>query len=589
MTDATAVRAANRIGPDTPVAAIAGIGPKRAAALEARGLATAGDIILHLPARYQDWRERTPLDELKPGIVAVVEGELGKVSERPMRAARWRRLASAWLDIGGRRIRLVWFNLPAYMRGNLPGNVRVLARGRVTEGRDGDIEIAQPELHVLDNGPPPPVRPVYRVPAIVGQRLFASIVKRSMDEAGPSIQGAIPDALLGATMRPRDALAYLHDPPADAGVAALNAGTSPGHHALAFDELFAFELALARERERAARRPGIALGGAGALAGKFLNSLPFDLTRGQRGAIDEIGAGLSHEGQMNRMLMGDVGSGKTVVAFWAALRAIERGYQAAMMAPTELLAEQHARSFERMCSHLGVVSACLTGRVTGAARAHLLRTIANGAIPMVFGTHALIQEAVHFRELGLGVIDEQHRFGVFDRAKMKALGPRANLLMMTATPIPRTLAMSLFANLDVSFLDEMPPGRTPIVTETYREDEAARVHALMRAEINSGGRAYYVVPLIEGGDADARSVAATAARLASGSLKGARIGAMHGRMRPNEKDTAMREFRDGALDVLVCTTVIEVGIDVAEASIMAIDGADRYGLAQLHQLRGRVG
>ncbi|HVN29527.1 MAG TPA: ATP-dependent DNA helicase RecG, partial [Candidatus Binataceae bacterium] len=532
---------------------------------------------------------RTPIDELRPDVTAVVEGDLGKVSERPMRAARWRRLASAWLDLGARKIRLVWFNLPAYMRGNLPSNVRVLARGRIAEGRDGDIEIVQPELHVLDLGPPPPVRPVYRVPAIVGQRLFSTIVKRAMEEAGASVQGAVPGSLLSGLMPPRDAVAYLHEPPADTDVAALNAGTSPGHHALAFDELFAFELALARERERAARRPGIALRNTGDRTDRFLKSLPFELTRGQRTAIDEVDAGLAHEGQMNRMLMGDVGSGKTVVAFWAALRAIECGYQAAMMAPTELLAEQHSRSFEKLCSRLGVMSSCLTGRATGAPRAHLLRAIANGGIQMVFGTHALIQEDVRFYELGLAVIDEQHRFGVFDRAKMKALGPRANLLMMTATPIPRTLAMSLFANLDVSFLDELPPGRTPIATEIYQEDEVGPVHELMRREIASAGRVYYVVPLIDSDDDDSRSVAATAQRLSRGPLKGARIGTMHGRMRPTEKDSTMRAFRDGNLDVLVSTTVVEVGIDVPEATVIVIDRADRYGLAQLHQLRGRVG
>jgi ATP-dependent DNA helicase RecG len=289
------------------------------------------------------------------------------------------------------------------------------------------------------------------------------------------------------------------------------------------------------------------------------------------------------------MLMGDVGSGKTLVAFWAMLRAHECGYQAAMMAPTELLAEQHFRSFERWCGKLGVKGALLTGRVIGKERVEILRGLASGEIAMVFGTHALIQEKVRIRELAVGVIDEQHRFGVFDRAKLKALGPRANLLMMTATPIPRSLAMTLFANLDISFLDELPPGRAPIATEVYADEDLARVHVELAAEIDAGGRAYYVVPFIDGEDDEAKSVAATAGRLAKGPLRRARIGTMHGRMSAAEKDRAMRDFRDGAIDLLVCTTVVEVGIDVPEATVIVVEAAERYGLAQLHQLRGRVG
>jgi ATP-dependent DNA helicase RecG len=575
------------------VAGLPGIGPKRAAALEARGIVTASDLIFHLPARYQDWRERTPAKDLRPGIVAVVEGDLGKIVERPMRGSRWRSLASGWLDVGGRRIRLVWFNLPAYMRGYLPGGQRVLVRGRVTassdDGREDQIEILQPEVHSLAHGDPKPIRPVYRLPTIVGQRLFAGIVARVLEEAGASIPGAVPAEIRGELPSIREALAYLHRPPPDADFDALAGGESSGHRALAFDELFVFELALSIERVRSARRAGIALNGARNLSNRLTNDLPFPLTSSQSRAIEEIDVDLKRPGQMNRMLMGDVGAGKTLVAFWAMLRATECGYQAAMMAPTELLAEQHYRGFDRWCRPLGVRSALLTGRVAGKERAEILRELANGEISIVFGTHALIQEKVKIRELALGVIDEQHRFGVFDRAKLKALGPRANLLMMTATPIPRSLAMSLFANLDVSFLDELPPGRTPITTEVYADEDLDNVHRGVAAEIAASGRAYYVVPFIDGEDDEAKAVSATAVRLAKGMLRGARIGTMHGRMGGAEKDRVMREFRDGAIDLLVCTTVVEVGIDVPEATVMVVDSAERYGLAQLHQLRGRVG
>ncbi len=485
---------------------MAGIGPKRAAALEARGIVTAGEVVFHLPARYQDWRERTSLEDLRAGNIVVVEGDLGKISERPMRGSRWRRLASGWLNVAERQIRLVWFNLPAYMRGYLPGGERVLVRGRVTTAADGGIEIAQPELHRLSDGEPKGIRPVYRLPPIVGQRLFASLVTRTLAEAGDSIRGALPEELRDEIPSVREALRYLHDPPPDADVEALANGESRGHQALAFDELFAFELALSIERVRSARRVGFALDGSQSLSKRMLAELPFALTRSQALAIDEIGADLARPNQMNRLLMGDVGSGKTIVAFWAMLRAVECGHQAAMMAPTELLAEQHYRGFARACARLNVKSALLTGAVTGAARKQVLRGLASGEIGAVFGTHALIQERVRMRELALGVIDEQHRFGVFDRAKMKAIGPKANLLMMTATPIPRSLAMSLFANLDVSFLDELPAGRTPIATEIYAEDALEQVHDALRAEVDAGGRAYYIVPFIEGDEDEAKSV-----------------------------------------------------------------------------------
>ncbi len=566
-----------------------GIGPKRAAALEARGIVTAGDLVFHLPVRYQDWRERSFPKDLRAGNTVVIEGDLGKIFERPMRGSRWRRLASGSLNVGGRQIRVVWFNLPAYMRGYLPGGERVLVRGRVATDADGGIEIVQPELHRLSDGEPKGIRAVYRLPSIVGQRLFANLVSRALLEAGDSICGAIPDQMRDNIPTVRDALSYLHDPPPDADFDALANGASPGHLALAFDELFAFEIALSIERLRGARRVGIALDGSRSSSARMIDELPFALTGSQSRAIQELGDDLARPNQMSRMLMGDVGSGKTIVAFWAMIRAIECGHQAAMMAPTELLAEQHWRGFARVGDKLGIRHALLTGSVTGAARNQILRGLASGEIAAVFGTHALIQERVRMKGLALGVIDEQHRFGVFDRAKLKALGPKANVLMMTATPIPRSLAMSLFANLDVSFLDELPAGRTPISTEVCAEGDLARVDASLRAEIKSGGRAYYIVPLIEGDYDEAKSVSATAARLKKGTLRDARIGTMHGRMSPAEKDCAMREFRDGALDILVCTTVVEVGIDVPEATTIVIVAAERYGLAQLHQLRGRVG
>jgi ATP-dependent DNA helicase RecG len=586
------IATAEALSPQPPLTAMAGIGPKRAAALADRGITTVADALFHLPSRYHDLRARTPISQLQPGMTAVVEGELQGLTERPMPGARWRHLMSGWLRAPEGRVRVVWFNLPSYMRGRFTNGDRAIAYGRVSVAPDGSIEIAHPELHLLKNGDPPPIHALYSLPEAVSQRLFASLVGRALDES--RIEGALPDELResAGALSPSEALRALHFPPADADIIALQAGTSAAHFTLVLDEMFAFQLALCIEKERAGRRAGLSLTGSGRLTDQFLARLPFQPTSSQRRAIAEIEQDLGHNRQMNRLLMGDVGSGKTVVAFWAALRTIESNYQVLMMAPTELLAEQHHATFSRLCSALPVRSALLTGNVTGAARSGILRSLANGDLIVVFGTQALIQERVRVGRLGLAIIDEQHRFGVFDRARLKSLGPCADLLLMTATPIPRSLAMALFANLEVSILDELPPWRVPIATEIFTEEEMAALNAAVRAELEAGHRAYYIVPLIEdnGEEQEADlSVNATAERLRRHDLKGFRIGAMHGRMRPAEKERVMRDFRDGALDVLVATTVVEVGIDVPEATVMVVAAAERYGLAQLHQLRGRIG
>jgi ATP-dependent DNA helicase RecG len=584
-----AVRKSHSLSLETSVVTLSGIGPKRAAVLAERGIATVRDLIFHLPSRYQDWRHLTPLSALVPGIVATVEAELGGVSERPMSGAPWRRLASGWLSSGAIRVRVVWFNLPGYMRGKLPSGERVLAHGRVTETREGNVEIVQPEIHLLSTGSPPPVRPYYNLPAGMSQRVFAGIARNALREVEQQVGSSIPEEVHHDFLSVAQALGGLHQPSPDADVGALNAECSREHLSLAFDELFAFELALSLERERAAQRPGIAIEGDAQKTGAWLTSLPFRLTGAQARAIDEISADLERPTQMNRMLLGDVGSGKTLVAFCAALSVIDAGYQVAMMAPTELLAEQHHASFQRLCGNLGIPAALLTGKVQGSARATLLRGLNSGAVPIVFGTQAIIQERVRVKGLGLGIIDEQHRFGVFDRARLKALGPGANLLMMTATPIPRSLALSLFANLNISFLDELPPGRTPVETLIFSETDLDRVEEIVRSELAAGYRAYYVLPRIDAPDEEMRSVAAAAERLKRSTLKDYRVEVMHGRMSATDKERVMARFRDGAVQVLVSTTVVEVGIDVPEATVIAIIASERYGLAQLHQLRGRVG
>jgi ATP-dependent DNA helicase RecG len=456
---------------------------------------------------------------------------------------------------------------------------------------NGVLELVHPEIYRLRSAAAPNIRPIYSLPTEVPQRLFASIVGQALQHASRAGLDAIPPELRirENLCEIAEALRYLHQPPPDANLEQLQIGETAAHRALVLDELFTFQLALARERARLRTRAGAELNGRTHLTAELRASLPFALTASQLRAVDEISAELAGPSQMNRILVGDVGSGKTLVAFDAALRAVESGWQAAIMAPTELLAEQHFANFNRMCGRLGITAALLTGQVSANERGRLLRALRRGDIAVAFGTHALIQEGVAMRRLGIAIIDEQHRFGVFDRARLMALGSQANVLLMTATPIPRSLAMALFRSLDVSSLDELPPGRTGVTTEVVGEDALASVDSRVRAELELGRRAYYVLPLIEGEQDDPDSVLATARRLGDGSLKGFAIGMLHGRMRPADKDEVMRQFRDGGVQVLVSTTVVEVGIDVPQATIIVIVAAERYGLAQLHQLRGRVG
>ncbi len=572
---------------EADVGTIAGIGPHRSAALRARAIGTLYDALTHLPYRYDDLRRRDDVGDLLPGSPAIVEGVLQSLSDRPM-PGRWsRRIASALLkQSSGKSIRVVWFNLRT---ASLPLGEPLLLVGRTNCGQRG-IELVHPEIYRLRFGPPPPIRPVYSLPPEVPQKLFVRIVTEALRRADQTSLGSIPTSLrkraqIGAML---DALQYLHRPSAEADIEKLLSGRTPAHRVVALDEMFTFQFALARERARQRTRRGAVVNGPRHLSSLMQASLPFALTSSQQRAVDEIASDLAAPCQMNRILIGDVGTGKTVVAFCAAVRAAESGWQVAIMAPTELLAEQHFANFNLMCGGLGINAALLTGKMATRERARILRALLRGDIAVVFGTHALIQEGVALKRLGLAIIDEQHRFGVFDRARLAALGSQANVLLMTATPIPRSLAMTLFRNLDVSSLEETPSGRIPVENAVVTEEALEMVDSMVRAELESGRRAYYILPTIESED-DLESVTAAAKRLRTGTLQGFSIGTLHGRMRPAEKDEVMRRFRDGSVQVLVSTTVVEVGIDVPQASAIVIIGAERYGMAQLHQLRGRVG
>jgi ATP-dependent DNA helicase RecG len=576
---------------DSPLSQLAGIGPKRAALLRQRGLITAGDLLLTFPSRYTDWRKSTPIAEVITGTVATIAGRLSNLSERPMRGSRWRRLLTGWLQDGnGGRIRVVWFNAPPQLRQRFGAAAEVIVQGKVNRGADGRNEIAHPEVYLPGQDPPQALQPSYRVGEYLGQRLTRTAVNSAMVVSG-DLPAALPQPLRARLNLPSlaEAVRYLHQPPADADLEALCGGNTPAHRALAADELFAFELALEIERERARRRPGIVFDGGSPRADRFVAGLPFKMTSAQRRAIDDIRMDMAQAAQMNRLLMGDVGSGKTVVALWAVLNAVEHGCQAAIMAPTELLAEQHHATFGKLCASLGIKSELLSGSIPAAQRRHVLGWLRSGDPGVVFGTHALIQRTVEIPNLGLAVIDEQHRFGVFDRVRLKALGPKADMLLMSATPIPRSLARVLLSNLDVTMLDELPSGRPPVTTTLVEEVDLDLVWRTLRREVARGNRAYCILPLIESEEQQDLAVTTAASDLQKGALAGLRVGVMHGRLDSAEKDRVMRSFRDGQLQVLVSTTVIEVGIDVPEATVMVIVGAQRYGLAQLHQLRGRIG
>ncbi len=574
---------------DASLAAFSGIGPKRGEVLARRGLQTFRDALFHIPVRYQDLRRRDRIRDLLPGTTALVAGRLLDFKTRPMRQMRGRRIATATLaDADDARLRVAWFNL--YGDGRLPLGETVALLGRVTTDTSGRLEMLHPELFRASAIAALSVRPIYRLPPEIPQNLFAAIVREALKRARGADLDAIPAEVRAQLEQPGvlDALAYLHQPPPDADPAALTAGRTPYHQTLALDELFAFQLAMALDRQRLRRRAGAILTGGDDLRAKLLAALPFTPTQAQQRAIREIDSDLATPSPMNRILVGDVGSGKTLVAFAAILRAVGSGWQAVVMAPTELLAEQLFRNFTQLCGPLGITSVLITGSLTPGERGRILRALARGQIPVAFGTHALIQQGVRVDRLGLAVIDEQHRFGVFDRVRLLDLGAQANVLLMSATPIPRSLALTLFRNVDVSVLDETPAGRTPVTTTVVDDAELPRVDSLLRAELTNGHRAYYVLPLIESDEDDTPTVKAAADRL-SRVLGDFRIGVLHGRMRAGEKERVMRDFRDGRLDLLVATTVIEVGVDVPEATMMVIIAAERYGLSQLHQLRGRVG
>jgi ATP-dependent DNA helicase RecG len=577
------------------VTALKGVGDAMAEKLAKVGLENLQDVLFHLPLRYQDRTRVVPIGQLRPGQDAVIEGV---VSGADVTMGKRRSLVVRLGD-GTGVLSLRFYHFSNAQKEGLKRGTHLRCYGEARPGASG-LEIYHPEYRALNGDePPPPVEqtltPIYPSTEGLTQQRLRLLCQQSLGMLGPrSLPDWLPDELArDYHLAPLDdAIRYLHNPPADADLDELAEGQHWAQHRLAFEELLTHQLSQQRLREslRSLRAP--VLPKAKRLQAQYLANLGFQPTGAQQRVANEIAYDLSQHEPMMRLVQGDVGAGKTVVAALAALQALEAGYQVALMAPTEILAEQHYITFKRWLEPLGIEVAWLAGKLKGKARASALEQIAGGA-PMVVGTHALFQEEVRFKHLALAIIDEQHRFGVQQRLALRKKGVAGELcphqLIMTATPIPRTLAMSAYADLDTSVLDELPPGRTPVNTVLVADSRRFEVVERVRAACAEGRQAYWVCTLIEESEELTCQAAESTFEDLGSALGELRVGLIHGRMKPAEKAEVMAEFKQGNLQLLVATTVIEVGVDVPNASLMIIENPERLGLAQLHQLRGRVG
>ena len=576
------------------VTALKGVGAALAEKLAKVGLETLQDVLFHLPLRYQDRTRIVPIGALRPGQDAVVEGIVAGADVVMGR----RRSLLVRLQDGSGTLSLRFYHFSQAQKEGLKRGTQVRCYGEVRPGSSG-LEIYHPEYRALSGSEPIAVEqtltPIYPTTEGLTQQRLRQLSEQALARLGPhSLPDWLPRELADDyQLSPLDqAIRYLHRPPPDADLEELAEGRHWAQHRLAFEELLTHQLSLQRLRESVRAQLAPALPLAKSLPQQYLANLGFTPTGAQQRVGAEIAYDLSQSEPMLRLVQGDVGAGKTVVAAFAALQALEAGYQVALMAPTEILAEQHFINFSKWLAPLGIEVAWLAGKLKGKARASALEQIATGA-PMVVGTHALFQDEVQFQKLALVIIDEQHRFGVQQRLalRQKGIGGRMcpHQLIMTATPIPRTLAMSAYADLDTSILDELPPGRTPVNTLVIADSRRLEVVERVRLACNEGRQTYWVCTLIEESEELTCQAAETTFEDLSAALGGLNVGLIHGRMKPAEKAAVMDQFKQGQLQLLVATTVIEVGVDVPNASLMIIENPERLGLAQLHQLRGRVG
>ncbi len=581
----------------TPIQYVKGVGPKLAKLFEKKGILTVEDALYFLPRCYEDRRNLKKISELKAGRKETGFGEI-LLSGVAFYQNKKKRVFETVIGDGSGTITLKWFR----------GNERYL-RDRFKKGRrlifSGEVkyfnyqkEIHHPDVEMVEGDIEEDylnfkrIVPIYSETEGLHQRTMRKLMKNILDGYADELSSPIPDEILERQdlIGFSEAFRRVHFPPDGESVETLNLQRSDGHRRIIFDEFFFLELGMALKKRGTALETGTSFGTDGTLAKRLLDLLSFKLTRAQERVLSEIREDMVKPHPMNRLIQGDVGSGKTIVALLAGLYVIENGYQAAIMAPTEVLAEQHYLNLHRMVEPLGVRVALLTSSIKGSERDDLYGQIREGDVHLVIGTHAVIQEAVEFHRLGLAIIDEQHKFGVVQRGLLKKKGENPDVLVMTATPIPRTLAMTIYGDLDVSLVDEMPPGRMPVETKVFPESARGKVYRIVEEEVKKGRQAFIVYPLVEESEKlDLKDATRMAEHLQKDVFPEFRIGLLHGRMKSDEKEAIMMEFKEGRIQVLVATTVIEVGIDIPNASVMVVEHAERFGLSQLHQLRGRIG
>ncbi len=598
----------------TPVQYVKGVGPRIAEVLADKGIRTVGDLLYYLPFRYEDRLNPRGISELRPGEMATVVAEV-----RNSGLFRTRRMPIFQLTVGqGRsRLRCLWFNATYLQDKFVPGQMIALY-GKVEEDqRSRELQIIQPQYEVLgdpsdagENGPEKKVAesleigrivPIYEAAGRLTSKWFRRIIRTTLDNLTPDLPDAIPAAVRAhlGLVSPRTALWNVHWPEPGESMQDLQSSRTPAHIRMIFDELFFVELGLELKKRQQRAQTGIAFQLDDRVRAAIKKILPFHPTAAQKRVLKEIAADMEKPYPMRRLLQGDVGSGKTIVAFEAAIIAIENGYQVALMAPTEILAQQHYFSARRILENAGYRIVLLTGSLESDRKREIRRHIAQGGAQLVIGTHALLEEKVEFAKPGLVIVDEQHRFGVMQRLKlMKKSGEgvkpdelaEPDVLVMTATPIPRTLALTLYGDLDLSVLNELPPGRTPIVTRRVGDDQSEKVWDFVRKQIAAGHQAYVVYPVIaENEESELKAAIKMYRELSGKTFADLKVGLLHGRLDAELKDQVMRMFQKGELQILVATTVIEVGVDVPNATVMVIEHAERFGLSQLHQLRGRIG
>ncbi len=578
---------------------VKGVGPARAKMLEAKGLSVVEDLLYYPPFRYEDRSNVKTIAQLAPGEMATVIAEVRSARLSGLRRKNLGLFEAGFSDASRATLLGKWFH-GGYLTSVIEPGQRVALYGKVElDSYTGELSMLHPEFEILsaEDGEGDAalhtgrIVPVHEAAGKVTARVFRGLLHRVLEALEP-----VPDPLPGDIVRRMkfpdlwSAIRHLHFPPPEADLRLLNAFRSPAQTRLIFEEFFWLQCGLSLKRQRARGAAGIAFELNGRVRERIKQMLPFKPTAAQKRVLAEIARDMASPHPMNRLLQGDVGSGKTLVAAEAAVIALENHCQVAVLAPTEILAAQHYLYLRKLFEKLGYVTVLLTGSMTAREKAQFKKLLAEGLVHVAVGTHALLEEDVGFKRLGLAVVDEQHRFGVMQRLRFIRKGVQPDVLVMTATPIPRTLALTLYGDLDTSVIDELPPGRKPIITRHVTEDRIEQVYSFLQREVQAGRQAYVVYPVIEESETQAMKAAQQMHRhLSETVFPGFRVGLLHGRLPADEKEKVMESFKQGETQILVSTTVIEVGVDVPNATVMVIEQAERFGLAQMHQLRGRVG